>query len=292
MPQAVKRPAFSSTWTFFDGRWQEGNVPIMGARTHGAWLGSTVFDGARRFEGVSPDLDLHMRRINASARSFGLLPLVADEEWLVLAKDGMARFDPAAPLYIRPMYWAENGAAGGGVKHDPETTNWCLCIYEAPMPVPGDLSITLSPFRRPSRETAPVEAKAGCLYPNNARALAEASARGFDNCLVPDMLGNITELANANIFMGRGGEIFTPHPNGTFLDGITRRRVISLLRGAGIKVHEMTLAYADFQSADEIFSSGNFSKVMPVTRIDSRHLQPGPLYRKARELYWDFAHAA
>ena len=76
MPQPVKRPSFSATWTFFDGEWREGNVPIMGARTHGAWLGSTVFDGARTFEGVSPDLDLHMQRINRSADAFGLLPLV------------------------------------------------------------------------------------------------------------------------------------------------------------------------------------------------------------------------
>ncbi len=292
MPTPVKRSTFSQTWTFFDGDWREGNVPIMGARTHGSWLGSTVFDGARTFEGRSPDLDLHMRRVNDSAKAMGLLPLVSEEEWLSLAEEGIGKFDPAKALYIRPMYWAENGAAGGGVKHDPESTNWCLCIYEAPMPEPGNLAITLSPFRRPTRETAPVEAKAGCLYPNNARALAEANARGFGNCLVPDMLGNITELANANIFMARDGAVFTPAANGTFLNGITRRRVISLLRGAGVAVHETALAYSEFQSADEIFSTGNFSKVMPVTRIDERNLQPGPFYRKARQLYWDYAHAA
>lgn len=291
MPHAVKRPTFSATWTFFDGVWREGNVAIMGARTHGSWLGSTIFDGARTFEGVSPDLDLHLQRINTSAISFGLLPLVSDAEWLELAREGIAKFDTGKALYIRPMYWAENGAAGGGVKQDPESTNWCLCIYEAPMPEPGNLSVTLSPFRRPSRETAPVDAKAGCLYPNNARALAEAGARGFSNCLVPDMLGNITELANANIFMVKDGEVFTPVPNGTFLNGITRRRVISLLRSNGLTVNEVALTYKEFQSADEIFSAGNFSKVMPVTRIDEASLQPGPVYRKARELYWNFAHS-
>jgi branched-chain amino acid aminotransferase len=291
MAIAVKRPSYSATWTFFDGAWHDGNVPIMGPRSHGAWLGSTIFDGARRFEGVAPDLDLHLARINRSARNFGLLPLVNEDEWMALSQQGMAKFDAAAALYIRPMYWAEHGAAGGGVKHDPETTNWCLCIYEAPMPAPGNLSITLSPFRRPTRETAPVEAKAGCLYPNNARALAEAEARGFSNCLVPDMLGNIAELANANIFMARGGEVFTPAANGTFLAGVTRNRIIALLRAAGIAVQEATLTYADFQSADEIFSAGNFSKVMPVTRIDDRDLQPGPIYQRARSLYWDYAHS-
>jgi branched-chain amino acid aminotransferase len=84
--------------------------------------------------------------------------------------------------------------------------------------------------------------------------------------------------------------VFTPAPNGTFLNGITRQRVVSLLRDAGVTVVETTLSYCDIQSADEIFSSGNYSKVMPVNRIDDRSLQPGPLYRKARELYWDYAH--
>jgi branched-chain amino acid aminotransferase len=158
------------------------------------------------------------------------------------------------------------------------------------MPAPAGFSITLSPFRRPSIETMPVDAKAGCLYPNNARALREAQSRGFDNCLLCDALANVAELASANIFLARGGQVYTPVPNGTFLDGITRQRVISLLRGAGVTVLETTLRYQDFLSADEIFSSGNYSKVAPVTRIDERNLSPGPLYRRARELYWAFAH--
>jgi branched-chain amino acid aminotransferase len=66
--------------------------------------------------------------------------------------------------------------------------------------------------------------------------------------------------------------------------------VIRLLRQDGIEVVETTLRYQDFETADEIFSTGNYSKVMPIVRIDDRSLQPGPLYRKARELYWAFAH--
>ena len=79
-------------------------------------------------------------------------------------------------------------------------------------------------------------------------------------------------------------------PNGTFLNGITRQRVIELLRGDGVSVIEKTLRYADFLHADEIFASGNYTKLTPITRIDDRALQPGPIYRKARELYWAFAH--
>jgi branched-chain amino acid aminotransferase len=290
MAQTTAPVSFSETWTFFEGAWHQGNVPIMGPRTHAAWLASVVFDGARAFEGVEPDLDRHCARINQSAVNFKLKPAVDSETWLGLAREGIARFAPNSELYIRPMYWAQNGA-GGGVLFDAETTNWCLCIYVAPMPQPTGAAITLSPFRRPTAESAPVHAKAACLYPNNSRALIEAQARGFGNCLLLDALGNVAEFGNSNVFMVKDGVVYTPAPNGTFLDGITRQRVIGLLRGDGVTVVETTLKYEDFLDADEIFSSGNFAKVAPVIRIDDRSLQPGPFYSRARKLYWDFAHA-
>jgi len=219
-----------------------------------------------------------------------LKPLVSQEAWIAFVRDGLKRFESNVELYIRPMYWAEEGAPGG-VRPDPDSTRWCLTLYIAPFPKPTGTAITLSPFRRPTRESALVDAKAGCLYPNNARALIEARSRGFDNCLMCDMLGDIAELGTANIFMAKDGVVFTPAANGTFLSGITRARVIALLREAGATVIETTLRYSDFQSADEIFSTGNYTKVSPITRIDQRDLQPGPFYRRARELYWQFAHA-
>jgi branched-chain amino acid aminotransferase len=249
-----------------------------------------VFDGARAFEGVTPDLELHCARVNDSAVKLFLKPIVSTETWIKLAHEGIARFHKDAELYIRPMYWAER--EGPWVQaHDPDSTRWCLTIYEAPMRQPKGFSITLSPYRRPTQETMPVDAKAGCLYPNNARSLFEAHARGFDNAIVCDALGNVAELATSNIFMAKGGVVFTPVANGTFLAGITRQRVIGLLRDSGVTVVEKTMAYNDFETADEIFATGNYSKVVPATRIGDRHLQFGPIYAKARELYWEFAHS-
>jgi branched-chain amino acid aminotransferase len=281
---------WSKTWTFFEGEWHEGNLPIMGVRTHAAWLCSIVFDGARAFEGVTPDLELHCARVNESAAKLYLKPTVTTETWVRLAREGIAKFGGDVALYIRPMYWAEK--EGPWVQaHDPESTRWCLAIYEAPMRTPKGFSTTLSPFRRPTQETMPVDAKAGCLYPNNSRALFEAQARGFDNAVVCDMLGNVAEFATSNLFMAKDGVVFTPIPNGTFLAGITRQRVIGLLRGNGVTVIEKVLAYKDLLAADEIFSTGNYSKVVPVTRIEDRALQFGQFYTKARQLYWEFAHA-
>lgn len=280
---------WSQTWTWLDGEWIDGNPPIIGPRTHAAWLGSSVFDGARAFEGVTPDLDLHCARVNRSAEALGLKPTMAAEAIMEIALEGVARFAPDTALYIRPMYWAEEGGFMA-VAADPETTRFCLCLYETPMPGPAGTSVMVSRFRRPSLETMPTNAKAGCLYPNNARALMEARGRGFDNALVLDMLGNVAELATSNIFLVKDGKVATPAANGSFLAGITRSRVIDLLGRDGFEVRQTALTVADFMNADEIFTTGNYAKVGPVTRIEDRDVQAGPVAGRARELYWDWAH--
>ena len=281
---------WSQTWTFIDGDWHEGNAPIMGARTHAAWLSSCVFDGARAFEGVTPDLDRHCERVNDSALALGLRPTMQAEEIIGLSREGIGKFADDAALYIRPMYWAEEGGFMS-VPANPDSTRFCLCIYETPMPGPTGFTVTVSPFRRPTLECMPTNAKAGCLYPNNGRAIMEAKSRGFDSALVRDMLGNVAETATSNVFLVKDGTIFTPQPNGTFLNGITRQRMIALLRDAGHEVCETVLKVDDFLDADELFSTGNYSKVVPITRIEDRQLQPGPMQKKARDLYWAWAHA-
>jgi branched-chain amino acid aminotransferase len=281
---------WSQTFTFLDGEWIEGNAPFIGARTHAFWLASSVFDGARAFEGVTPDLDRHCARLNRSARTMALKPVVSEEEMVGLAREGLKKFKSGAELYIRPMYWAERGGAVT-VPPDPESTRFCLCIYEAPLPQPSGASITRSPYMKPLGVTMPIEAKAGCLYPNNARALIEAQSRGFDNCLICDMLGNVAELATANVFLAKDGVVMTPVANGTFLNGVTRQRVLQLLSADGNDVREATLRFSHFDAADEIFVVGNYGKVTPVRRIDGRDLQPGPFFRRARQLYWEFAHS-
>ncbi len=281
---------WSQTFTFLDGEWFEGNRPILGPRSHAFWLSSSVFDGARAFDGVAPDLDKHCARVNRSARTMWLKPTMSEEAIEGLAREGMKKFAPGAHLYIRPMYWAERNGVGS-VPPDPESTRFCLSIYEAPLPDLEGVSITRSAYAKPLAMTMPIDAKAGCLYPNNARALMEARTRGFDNCLLADMLGNVAELATANVFMARDGVVMTPIANGSFLNGVTRQRVLALLRADGADVREATLSFADFGTADEIFVVGNYGKVTPVKRIEARDLPPGPAFRRARELYWDFAHS-
>ncbi|MGE6743400.1 branched-chain amino acid aminotransferase [Allorhizobium pseudoryzae] len=281
----------STTWTFVDGDWVTGNPPLIGPTSHAMWLGSTVFDGARWFEGISPDLDLHCQRVNRSATAMGMKPVMTAEEIEALALEGVKKFEGKTAIYIKPMYWAEHGMAGSVVAADPDSTRFALCLFEAPMHTAQPSSITVSPFRRPNPEVAMTNAKTGSLYPNSGRAIIEARARGFDNALMRDLNGNVAETASSNIFLAKDGVVMTPVANGTFLAGITRSRVINLLRSAGVEVREVTLTVEDFKKADEIFTSGNYSKIVPINRLDDQEFQEGPLARKALQLYMDWARA-
>ncbi|MDD9723008.1 branched-chain amino acid aminotransferase [Sulfitobacter sp. PR48] len=279
--------------TYFNGQWHDGDRMIMNAADHGAWLGTTVFDGARLFDGMSPDLDKHCARVNRSAAALMITPTVEPDTMVALIREGLESYGRDQSVYIRPMYWALEGDDLGVVPR-AGATGFAISLEEIPMAPPeAATTLTRTRFRRPVLEDNVVNAKAGCLYPNNARMLSEARSKGFGNALVADAMGNVAETATANIFMVRDGEVFTPIPNGTFLAGITRARHISNLRADGLKVHETVLSFEDFHAADEVFLSGNMMKVTPVSAFDDTTYEIGPnanpVTRRARALYWDWA---
>ncbi|KIC37701.1 aminotransferase [Ruegeria sp. ANG-R] len=275
--------------TYFDGQWHDGDAPIMRAADHGAWLGSSVFDGARFFDGMTPDLDAHCTRVNRSAEALMLTPSVTTEHMVDLVHEGLQSYAPDTAVYIRPMYWGIDGDHTAIIPQE-NSTGFAICLEEIPMaPETASATLTTTRFRRPVLESAVVNAKAGCLYPNNARMLQEARGKGFSNALVADAMGHVAETATANIFMVRDGEVLTPIPNGTFLAGITRARHIKNLRADGVTVHETVLSFDDFHDADEVFMTGNMSKVTPITALDDTQYQVGPIARRAREMYWDWA---
>lgn len=274
---------------WYDGRWMTEEPKLTGPMDHAFWLGSVVFDGGRSIRGVAPDLDRHSARCVESARKMLMRPTMTAAEIEALSREGIARMGPEATLYIRPMFFVRKGL--GAARPDPASTDFCLALYESPLPGFAGFSACLAPQRRPAPDQAPTDAKASCLYPNGARAAAWAAERGFEAALVCDALGNVAEFAHANMMFAKDGVVVTPAVNGTFLDGITRQRVLALLREAGVPVEERRVTPQELETADEIFSTGNYGKVQPCTNYNGRALQPGPFARKARDLYFDWAEA-
>ena len=270
---------------YYDGEWLEENPKVTGPMNQAFWLSSVVFDGARAFDGCAPDLDRHCERLINSARAMLLEPPLSAAEVFELCVEAVRKFPKETELYIRPMMYA----AEGFLTPEPESTTFILAVYRSPMPEPNGISVCLSSRRRPSADMAPTDAKASCLYPNSSRAIKEAEDKGFDNAIMLDPSGNVAELASANIWLVKDGVAMTPIPNGTFLNGVTRQRVIELLREDGTEVREVSLTMADVMAADEVFTTGNYVKVIPIIRVEERDLQPGPVTKRARALYFEFA---
>jgi len=277
--------------TYFEKNWHKGNIPIMNAADHGSWLGSTVFDGARYFDGVAPDLLAHCKRLNQSAKAMGLVPTYSEKEIYDLILEGLANYTKQSAVYIRPMYWGI-GNGYSAIVPDADNIGFCICLEEIPMASDTNTTtLTRTSFHRPILTDNLCNAKAGCLYPNNARMLQEASTKGFNNALVADAVGNVAETATSNVFLVKDGEIFTPIPNGTFLAGITRSRHIQNLKSDGYQVNECVLKFEDFSRADEVFLTGNMTKITPVSLFDDIKYEIGPVTKRARSLYFDWANS-
>lgn len=269
---------------WYDGNWSSEQPKIAGPMDLGLWSASSVFDGARAIKGALPDIEQHCERVINSARSMLMEPTLTAEQICGLCVEGVSRLPDDTDYYIRPLFTATTGL----LMPEPGGVEFTLAIFEAPLPPENGGSACLSSFRRSAPDQAPTDAKAGCLYPNSQRAKKEAIDKGFDVAVMLDPDGNVAEYAHANFWMTKDGVAITPTPNGTFLNGITKQRVTQLLRDHGIDVVERAVHPDELDDADEIWVTGNYGKVQAMTRWEQRHLQPGPVFRKARELYMDF----
>jgi branched-chain amino acid aminotransferase len=115
------------------------------------------------------------------------------------------------------------------------------------------------------------------------------SEKGFENAVMVDQEGKVAEFASANLFAVINGEIVTPRHNNTFLNGITRQRVMGLAKNIGLSVNERRVEPQELEEASEIFNTGNFGKLMYVNKYGDRSLSKGPIYRALRSAYWDFS---
>lgn len=273
-----------STIYYRDGRWEQSAEMTVPMGLHGLWNGSVIFDGARVIDGTAPDLLLHCQRLTRHAPEMALHSPLSASDIARLACEGAAMFAPDAELYIRPMLFG-NGEA----LFPPARTEFILQVQEYPMPRGGFAACTTSLLRRPSKGVLPVAYKSGWLYLHCLREIALAKDRGFQEVVMLNPDGDVVEFAGSNLFYARNGIVYTPAINGCFLPGVTRRRVIELLREMGVELHETRVELQELFQADEIFSSGNMAKVRPLIRLDDKELPVGPIYRAVEQAYRRFA---
>ncbi len=274
-----------SIW--FNGQmvdWRACNLHVL---THSLHYGGAVFEGERVYGGNVFRLREHTQRLIDSAKMLGYdIPYTAGQ--IDEATNAVIRAQNITDGYVRPVAW--RGSEMMGVAAQKSTIHLAIAAWEWPSYFDPEarargIRLTLSRWKRPSPETAPVKAKTSGLYAICTLGKHEAESRGFHDALMLDWRGRVAEATGANFFMVKNGEIHTPVPD-CFLDGITRRTVIELARRRNIPVHERVILPAELKDAEEIFLTGTAAEVTAVGQIDDLTFKAGPV---AAQLGADYA---
>ncbi len=254
--------------------WRDAKLHVL---SHGLHYASGVFEGERAYSGNVFKLREHTERLIASGRILGF-----EIPWSAEQIDAACREVLAAnnltDAYVRPIAW--RGTEQLSVSAQQTKIHLAIACWAWPNLFGADrmkgVRLGMAPWKRPHPETAPTASKAACLYTIGTLSKHAAEAAGFDDALVLDWRGRITEATGANIFFVMDGAVHTPTPD-CFLDGITRRTVMSIARRQQMKVIERVIEMEELPRATEVFLSGTAAEVTPVREIAGHLYTPGPV---------------
>ncbi len=254
--------------------WRDAKLHVL---SHGLHYASAVFEGERSYNGHVFKLREHTERLVESARILGFaipfsMQQIDDACMEVLAANGLT------DGYVRPLAW--RGAEQLSVSARHTRIHLMVAAWSWPNLFGANrlqgVRLAMAEWRRPPPETAPIRAKAAGLYMIGTMSKDTAEAAGFDDALMLDWRGQVSETTGANIFFAIDGALHTPTPD-CFLDGITRRTVMALARKRGIPVIERPFMPDEMAQASEVFLTGSAAEVTPVRQIGDLHYTPGRL---------------
>ena len=264
--------------------WSESFEHIFSLALH---YGSSVFEGDRAYNGKIFKLEEHTTRLFNSARILNIEIPYTEAEINQACIDTLAK-QGFKDAYVRPYVWRGVGD-GLSVAGDNNKVNVLIAMWEWPSYYSADelmkgIKLGYAKYRRPDPKTAPHEAKAAGLYVICTISKHEAEARGFSDALMLDYQGYVAEATSANIFFIKDGELHTPIAD-SFLNGITRRTIISLAKENGINVVERRIKIEELDSFDECFLTGTAAEVTPVSVIEKHTYTPAETTLKLMKAY-------
>ncbi len=268
--------------------WYNGNlVPWKDAKahvlTHSLHYGNAVFEGARIYNGKVFELSAHSRRLIHSAKMVAY-DLPYSVEQLDEATKQVVAENKLESGYVRPLAWRGPeviGVSAIGTKVHVMIAAFPWGAYYEQKAI----KLVTARWKRPSPESSPAGSKCAGLYVICTLAKDEALAAGYQDALMHDYKGRLSEATGANLFLVIDGELHTPTPE-CILNGITRQTVMKLARNAGLKVVEREIWPNELERASEVFITGTAVEVTPVSSIDSREYPVGPV---AKRLQADYA---
>jgi branched-chain amino acid aminotransferase len=272
--------------------WRDARVHVL---THALHYGTGVFEGVRAYNTARGPaifrLDDHTKRLLNSAKIIGL-KIAHDAQTLSAAQRDVIRANRLEACYIRPLAWLGSeklGVSAKGISTHVAIAAWPWGAYLGEDGIAKGIRVKTSSFQRHHVNVAMVRAKASAWYVNSILANQEVTADGYDEALLLDTDGYVSEGSGENFFLVNDGKVYTPDV-ASCLNGITRDTVITLARDMGLQVIEKRITRDEVYTADEAFFTGTAAEVTPIRELDNRTIGSGtrgPITEKLQAAYFD-----
>ncbi len=279
-------------FVWFDGKfvkWHEAKVPIY---THALHYGTAVFEGIRGYAAKNNlyifRLQDHMERLHRSAGIYSLSLNYSAKELANATVELLKKNKAKESCYIRPLTFVGLHGIDLNVTRDSPTHTVIITFPFAKYFKGEGIKACVSSWRRIHDSTTPPLAKAAGNYLNSILATQESRRNGYDESILLDMSGSVSEASGENIFIVRRGKIYTPYFADSALEGITRESAIAVARKMGYEVVERPIPRTELYMADEIFLTGTAAEIVPVTSLDGHIVgsgKEGPVTKSIREMY-------
>ena len=277
--------------------WKDANIHVL---SHVVHYGTSVFEGIRAYKnekGVAVfRLKEHVQRLFDSAKIYKIdIPYTQEEiEEAILET---LRVNDLGACYIRPIVFRGYGELGVnplGCPVNVVIAAWEWGSYLGEEGMANGVDIGVSSWRKPAPDTFPALAKCGANYMNSQLAKLEAIDNGFDEAIMLDYEGHVSEGSGENIFIVEGEKLFTPAMSSSNLKGITRDSIMAIANDLGYEVVEEVISRERLYSANEVFFTGTAAEVTPIRSIDHRQIgigRRGPISEKIQSAFFDIVEA-
>jgi branched-chain amino acid aminotransferase len=280
---------------WFDGKlvpWRDANIHVL---THSLHYGMAVFEGVRAYETPAGTaifrLKEHTKRLMNSAKIFQMNVPFTEEE-LTQAQLEVVRSNKLTSCYLRPIIWIGSEKLGISAKSNSvhaSVAAWTWGAYLGEDGLNKGIRVKISSYSRHHVNVSLVRAKASGYYINSILANQEVTAHGYDEALLLDTDGYVSEGSGENFFIVRNGILFTPDL-ASCLDGITRDAIITIAKDLGIEVREKRITRDEVYTSDEAFFTGTAAEVTPIREVDDRMIGSGtrgPITEKIQKVFFD-----
>lgn len=286
----------SFPYAYFKGKVikiEDAKVSIM---TNALQYGTAIFGGIRGYYNADEKslyvfrLDDHCKRFLSSVKILGCSFPYSLEQMKKIIIDLIKKNNPTINCYLRPFGYVGNTELGPNFANTTLDFSIHMIPLEEYMPVSKGLSLTVSSWQRISDNAIPTRAKISGGYANSALARKEATDGGFDEAILLNSRGYVSEGSAENIFLVRDGKLITPGLSEGVLEGITRRSVMQMAKDMGIKTIERPIERSELYIADEVFLSGTGCQIAWVDKIDKRQIgegKIGPITKKLQEKFFN-----